>query len=507
MRQLRSSLLFAAALGLGAALLPGLQAQAATLRVGIQDDPDGLDPATGGTYAGRFVFAAFCDKLVDIGPDLSIVPQLATAWQWAPDGRSITFTLRSGVRFADGTPFDADAVKFNIERMKTMPDSQRKGELAPISGVEVLSPTQVRFTLASPYVPLLANLSDRAGMMVSPTAVRKEGAGFAAHPVCAGPYRFAERHARDTITVEKDPGYWNAQAAGYDRIVYSYVPDSTVRLQRLRAGDLDVIERVAPTDLKTLRGDAKLQLLSQPGLAVSHLMINVGNGDKAKTPLGQDKTLREALELSIDRNVINRVAFNGEFTPDNQMVPTTSAFHAGIPLPARDVARAKALIAAAGQTRVPLEITFENSPTDARVAQIIQSMAGEAGFDVKLLPLETATAIQRYLAGDFQAYIGNWSGRPDPDPTLYAFFACAGAQNVVKYCDKGLDDALAAARTEADPEKRKAGYASIAAMVTAARPTIPLYHPTWFFGASRAVQGITVYPDGLLRVAGVKPAG
>jgi peptide/nickel transport system substrate-binding protein len=156
-------------------------AQAATLRVGTQDDPDALDPALSGTYAGRFVFASLCDKLVDISPDLKIVPQLAESWAWAADGKAITFTLRKNVKFHDGTPFDAEAVKFNIERMKTMPDSKRKAELAPVASVKVLAADKVTFNLSEPFVPLLANLSDRAGMMVSPKAAKDKGAGLA-HP-------------------------------------------------------------------------------------------------------------------------------------------------------------------------------------------------------------------------------------------------------------------------------------------------------------------------------------
>ena len=157
-----------AVLGISVLLLAMASAHAATLRVGTQDDPDALDPALSGTYAGRFIFASLCDKLVDISPDLKIVPQLAESWVWAADGKAITFTLRKNVKFHDGTPFDAEAVKFNIERMKTMPDSKRKAELAPVASIAVLAPDKVTFNLSEPFVPLLANLSDRAGMMVSP---------------------------------------------------------------------------------------------------------------------------------------------------------------------------------------------------------------------------------------------------------------------------------------------------------------------------------------------------
>ncbi len=343
-------------------------------------------------------------------------------------------------------------------------------------------------------------------MMVSPTAAKKDSE-FAAHPVCAGPYTFKERKARDTITLEKYPGYWNAGEIGYDEVQYQIIPDSTVRLSRLQAGDLEVAERIAPTDLAAVRSDSKLALHSAPGLAVSHLMINVGSDEKGKTPLGQDARLRQALELSLDRNVINQVAFNGEFIPDNQMLPPSSVFYSkSHPVPARDIDKAKALIAEVGGEAPKLQITYENSLTDGRVAQVIQSLAGEAGFQVELLPLETTSAVERYLAGNFQAYIGNWSGRADPDPTLYSFFGSDGSQNVNHYKNPQMDETLLAARKEIDETKRKALYEKAAGIYLTDLPTIPLYHPNWFYAARADVAGITMYPDGILRFTGVKPA-
>ena len=494
-------------LAVSALALTMAAAQSATLRVGTQDDPDALDPALGGTYAGRIIFASLCDKLVDISPDLKIVPQLAESWTWAADGKALTFTLRKNVKFHDGTPFDAEAVKFNIERMKTLPDSKRKAELAPVASVTVVSADKVTLNLSEAFVPLLANLSDRAGMMVSPKAAKEKGADFAAAPVCAGPYQFVERKSRDLIRVKKFPGYWDASQIGYDEVVYYYVPDSTVRLSRVRAGDLEIAERIAPTDLKTVRDDSNLTLHSTRGLAVSHLMFNVGNGDKANSPLGKNETLRQAFELALDRSVINRVAFNSEFLADNQMIPPSSPFYSKAhPMPARDIAKAKQLIAAAGMTRVPVELTYENALADGRVAQIVQSMAGEAGFDVKLLPLETASAIERYLNGNFEAYIGNWSGRADPDPTLVSFFGCTGSQNVNKYCNKDLDAILSQARGEGDEARRKALYDKATGIYLAARSSIPLYHPSWFFATRKNVAGVVMYPDGILRLKGLRPS-
>jgi peptide/nickel transport system substrate-binding protein len=492
---------------LAAVLAWSMPAGADVLRIGLQADPSTLDPAQSAAFVDRVVMAAVCDKLIEVDAKLAYVPQLATEWSWAPDGLSLTMKLRAGVTFHDGEPFDAEAVRFNIERDKTASYSRRKSELAPVKSVTVIDPLTVRLDLSEPYAPLLAQLSDRAGMMVSPKAAKEKGGDFAASPVCAGPYQFAERKARDLIRVKKFADYWDAGKFGYDEIVYYYIEDSTVRLSRLRAGDLDIAERIAPTDLAIVRGDGNLALHSAPGLAVSHLMVNVGSGEKANTPLGRDARLRKAFELAIDRNVINRVAFNGEFVADNQMTPPSSPFYSKAhPIPARNVAKAKELMAAAGATKVPVEITYQNALTDGRVAQIVQSMASEAGFEVKLLPLETATAIERYLNGNFEMYIGNWSGRPDPDPTLFVFFGCSGSQNVNKYCSKDMDSVLNAARAEANEAARIKLYEKATDIYLTDLPTIPIYHPNWFFAARKSVSGVVVYPDGLLRLGGVKPA-
>lgn len=479
-------------------------ASAATLRVGMQDDPDALDPALGGTYAGRIVFEALCDKLVDINADLTIVPKLATEWSWNDTSTELTMKLREGVVYHDGTPFDAESVKANIQRMQTLGESKRKSELSTIKDVQVVDPHTVILKLETPFAPLLSILTDRAGMMVSTAAATAAGDKFAAAPVCSGPFKFVDRKARDSITLEKFANYWNADAIGYDRIEYLILPDSTVRLSRVQAGDLDVAERVAPTDIQTVKDDSRLALYESPGLGVSHLFINQRE-DKGG-PFAKHVELRQALELSLDRDAINQVAFNGAFTADNQMLTPLSVFHSkNHPMPARNVERAKELIAASGVANPSIEITYENSLTDGRVAQIIQSMAGEAGFKVELLPLETSSAIERYLAGNFQFYIGNWSGRADPDPTLNTFFGSAGSQNLNGYKSAELDDVLNQARREVREPERVDLYSKVAGIYLADLPTIPLYHPSWFYAARGDVEGIKIYPDGLLRVTGIKP--
>ena len=235
-----------------------------TLRIGLAEDPDILDPTVARTYVGRIVFSAFCDKLFDIDEKLNIVPQLALSYQTSADGKEMTIKLRPGVKFQDGEPLDAEAAKFSIERHMTLPTSFRKSELASVDHVEVVDPLTIKLVLKTPYSPLITQLTDRAGMMVSPKAAKEEGDKFGLHPVCAGPYKFVERVPQDRMVFEKFADYWNKDNVFIDRVVFYPIVDATVRLANLKSGSLDLIERVLATDLKDIRSDPKLVLSTTP---------------------------------------------------------------------------------------------------------------------------------------------------------------------------------------------------------------------------------------------------
>src|ERR1700759_1414873 len=246
-----------------AALLLSFQAGAfpqPTLRIGLAEAPDILDPTMARTYVGRIVFSAFCDKLFDIDEKLNIVPQLALSYENSTDGKAMTIKLRPGVKFHDGEPFDAEAAKFSLDRHLSMPTSFRKPELAALDHVEVVDPLTIKLVLKTPFSPLISQLTDRAGMMMSPKAAKAEGDKFGLHPVCAGPYKFVERVQQDRIVFEKFADYWNKDNIHIDRVVYLPIVDSTVRLANLKSGALDLIERVLATDIKDVRADPKLKL-------------------------------------------------------------------------------------------------------------------------------------------------------------------------------------------------------------------------------------------------------
>src|SRR6476469_6847222 len=195
------------------------------LRVGLAEDPDNLDPTTAGSYVGRIVLASLCDKLFDIDGNLNIVPQLALSHETSQDGKTVTIKLRPNVKFQDGEPFNAEAVKFTLERGLTKDDSKRKAELSQIDKVEVADPLTVRLLLKAPFSPLIAQLTDRAGMMVSPKAVKEAGDKFVNRPVCAGPFKFGERVVQDHITLERFADYWDKDRIHFDHITYRPIPD------------------------------------------------------------------------------------------------------------------------------------------------------------------------------------------------------------------------------------------------------------------------------------------
>jgi peptide/nickel transport system substrate-binding protein len=491
-----------------AALLLSFQAGAfaqTTLRIGLAEDPDILDPSMARTYVGRIVFAAFCDKLFDIDEKLNIVPQLALSHETSADGKEVTIKLRPNVKFQDGEPFNAEAAKFSLERHLTFPGSFRKPELASLDHVDVVDPLTIKLVLKAPFSPLIAQLTDRAGMMMSPKAAKAEGDKFGLHPVCAGPYKFVERVQQDRIVFEKFADYWNKDNVFIDKIVYLPIVDATVRLANLKSGGLDLLERLLATDIKDVKADSRLKLSTTIELGYQGITLNVGH-DKTKGPLSQSAKVRQALDLSIDREAINQVVFNGESETGNQWVgPDHPYYQKAFPVRGRDVAKAKALLKEAGVTP-PVAVDFmvpKGAETEA-VAQVVQSMSAEAGFDMKIRVTEFATSLKQAEAGEYQAYFLNWSGRIDPDGNSYVFLKSNAPQNYSAWANADADKALDDARLVTAMDQRKAIYEKLAKAVLDDEPILYLYHRRILIAHTNKLEGYKQMPDGLVRVIGLK---
>ncbi|MDE2334339.1 MAG: ABC transporter substrate-binding protein [Rhodospirillales bacterium] len=477
------------------------------LRVALEFDPAPLDPATDGSYTNRIVTTVMCDSLIDFSPQMKFIPELATSWAWSPDRRSLTLHLRPGVTYQDGTKLDAASIQANLQRYQTAPYSIRKSEMSAITGSVVVNPETIRITLSHPYAPLLATLANRVGTPYSPRILALPRDAIAAHPVCAGPFAFKNRVAQDHITLTRWPGYWNAAAIHLPGIVFHTVTSATVRKTDLEAKALDIADHIAPTDVAEIRGRRDLVIARTPSLGYSLIEINVGNGKAARNPLGRDARVRRAFSLAIDRGALNQVAFNGQYVPSNQMeAPGSPYFDSAYPVPSRNVAEARKLLAAAGYKHVTVTLQIGTDPLDRQAAEIIQSMVKDAGFDLKLVSEESAGLVGNARSGNFQAVMLLWSGRADPDGNMPIWLTCKGFTNWGHFCSPAFDRLITRGAEGNSLAQRKPLYDRAVAIFERQAPDIVLYHYAMIWGLSAKVHGFHGRPDGLWRPEGMTVA-
>ena len=484
-----------------------------TLTIGLAEEPDALDPTVARTFVGRIVFLAMCEKLYDLDSHLNIVPQLATALpQVSKDKLTYTIKLRSGVKFNDGTAFDAAAVKTTLDRDLTLKGSVRASEISPISSVAAPNATTVVLHLKTPYSPLTAQLADRAGMVLSPKALASGGT-FAQNPVCVGPFMYKDRVAGDHITLVKSPYYYDKAKVHLASIVYRIMTDPSSRTQALRAGDIQVEDRIQSTDVPTLQKDSSVAVKKAVTIGYQGLTINIGNKNgllkpysNVGTDIAKSQYIRTAFDAALDRTTINKVVFGGLNQPDCYPIapvspwyaPTTKGLscnlHANVNL-------AKQLVKASGIASPSVNLMLGGTdPVNARLGQVIQSMEAAAGIKVTVTPTQFTTALNRADAGTFDAFAVGWSGRVDPDGNIYGFVATPGTLNDSGFTNAKLDYILNGARKSLTIKARSTLYRAAMQIIHRQRPLIYLYHPVNYYGVSKKVDGVQIYGDGLIRV-------
>lgn len=496
----------------GSAADPAEVKKGGTLTVALSADPDKLDPTLARSLVSRYVFHTMCQKLYDVDKDAKIVPQLATALPTiSPDGLSVTIPLREGVRFADGGTLDSAAVKTTLNRHLTLAGSGRKTELGPISSIETPDPKTVVIKLSKPFAPLTAALSDRAGMILSPAAIAKLGANFATGPVCSGPFKFASRVAQNSIKVVKDPLYYDADKVYADAIEYRIITDSSIRAANLRSGDAQIADSISTQDAPSLQKESNLTVLQSQSLGYQGITVNVGNvdgvGEPAKPidrPIAKDPKVREALEAAIDRETLVKTIFNGLNNVACSPISPQSEFSsdAAQTCPPHDPEKAKRLLGEAGvQTPYKITLLTSNNPDDLRLAQALQAMVKEGGFDMVLQPMEFTALLDQQDRGDYELLRLGWSGRVDPDANIFNFVGTGGGQNVAGYNDPEMDTLLTDARQSLDKAKRTELYGKVVAKLQQDDPLIYLYRQRNITAFANQVKGVRVFPDGVIRAA------
>jgi peptide/nickel transport system substrate-binding protein len=475
----------------------------------LSAEPDVLDPTLANTFPARVVFTTFCEKLYDTDENLGLVPQLAADLpQVSPDGLTVTIPLRQGVKFNDGTPFDAEAVKVTLDRDRTLKGSARVKELASVQDVSVVDPHTVRLTLKYPFTPLAAQLADRAGLIMSPTALQQLGDDFGTAPVCVGPFEFVSRTSGSEIVFAKSSDYYDADEVKLDGVTYRIITDPNVRRANLESGDVQAAERITATDAAALQTSPDVTVQSVDTIAYQGISINVGNTTgtatptgQADTPLGRSPLLREAFELSLDRAAINKVVFADSNAVDCLPLPLQSRFRPSDPqCTPYDPERARQLVAQSGvPTPVPVSLMVPAGNEGPRTAEVIAGMAKEVGFDVTINQQEFVSSLSAARAGDFDAFLIGWSGRIDPDGNMNDLVTTGGSNNFAGLSDPQVDDLVGRAAAATDPAARTDLYTQAIRRVADLRPVIYLYHDAWFLGTSKKLQGVVYYPDGIPR--------
>lgn len=496
----------------------GAGKEGGTVTVGLAEAPDKLDPTVARTYVGRIVFANMCEKLYDADAGLHVVPQLAAGMPQISDGgKTYTIKLRPGVKFNDGTPLDAKAVKTTLEHYLTAKDSARADELSSVKSVDAVDDHTVRLSLKEPFAPLTAILADRSGMILSPKQLNKLGDKFGNDPVCVGPFTFKSRPSSDQIQLVKSNDYYDKSKVHLDGVNFTVVSQPNVRAANLRSGDIDVADRIRPPDVPTLKKTAGVKLNPQTALGYEGITINVSNDKGAGktpyktvgTPLAQHPELRQAFADTIDRDTLNKVVFLGQFVPNCSPISPISPYASGAKCPGANLAEAKKLVAQSGvKPPIKVKLVVQSGDTEqARVGTLIKSMAQPAGFDVSVQQTEFTTALDQAQAGKFDAFRVGWSGRIDPDQNIAQDWDPSSAINYSGADYPDVNKLIAAERATTDQAKRKQIFTQLTQAIQRHNNIIYLYTEKNILGQSDKISGIQYFGDGLIRLKSAQRTG
>ncbi len=470
-----------------------------TLRVGFYIEAQTMDPHLSGSKIDRQVYHNIYEPLVTLDTKLGIKPGLAESWT-QPDPKTLVFKLRRGVKFHDGTDFNAEAAKFNLERMKTEPKSVRKGEVANIDTVEAVDATTLKINLKKPDAALLATLTDRAGMMVSPKVIQERGAelGRNAKGAGTGPFEFVEWVKDSHLVIKRHDGYWNKQGGPYlDRVRYRPIPDDVVKLQSLQSGEIDVMDYVQPRDVAAVKADKNVVVVDVPSLADFAYQLNT-----TKPPFNV-KALRQAVAYALDlEQIVKGVWLNVGVAANGPIPPTSWAYDKSIAPIKRDLAKAKAKLAEGGQPNgFTFTLTTNNIPINVQEAEVMQAQLREAGITAKVKLVDSATLIADGNNKNFEMISFQWSGRPDPDGNTYQFLRTTPGTsfNWSGISNPQIDALLDRTREISSQAERRKLYGELTRMLQDELPMVFIIHPVEPKAFSPKVQGYEAIPDGMMR--------
>jgi peptide/nickel transport system substrate-binding protein len=466
-----------------------------TATIALESELRTLDPMDSSLLVEREVFYNMYDSLFTIDPSLAIKPGLVKSWDTS-DPLNFKFTLQSGVKYQDGTAFNAASVKANIERYKTGATSRRKSDLGSVKTVEVTDDTHVIFHLSKPDATLLATLVDRAGMMVSLDAVSKGGTNFSLAPTGAGsgPFEFVEWKRNDHLTLKKNPSYWRSGLPYLDGVTYKAIPDVNAILAALKTGDIDIARVIAGKDVASIKTDTNFIYKDVPAIGFNGFELNAG-----AAPFN-DPAKRQAVAMAIDRySILKNINFNIGVVGYGPIPPSSWAFDSSEKIyDHADATKAKS-------TATGFTFTYKTTsdPVNQQLAQLMQSELSAAGITMQIQTEEFATYQQECANHQFQACGVNWSGRIDPDGNMYAWWHTGGSFNDSLYSNSQVDQWLDDARTTADQSKRKQDYDKAQKQIVQDAPYVFTTFGVSAQISDTKIHAFTLYPDLMIRMAEV----
>jgi peptide/nickel transport system substrate-binding protein len=450
-----------------------------------------------------------------------IVPELAERWELTPDGLTYTFHLRPGVKFHDGTPLDAEAVVFSLDRQRdkkpphpfhsvggpyTYWQSMAMDDI--VKDIRAADDSTVVIDLKRKNAPFLANLAMGFASIVSPTAAKKFGEDFFKNPVGTGPFRFVEWVKDDRIVLAKNPDYWGAKPH-LDQVVFRAIPENTARLLELESGGILAMDGINAELAKRLDSNPSFYLQKQAGMNVGYLAIHC-----EKSPFDK-KEVRLALNYAINREAIVSSLYGGYGVPAvNPLPPTVWGYDPSIQGYPHDPEKAKQLLAAAGVTPGFKTTLYAMSgprpymPDPLKVAEAIQSDLKAVGIDATIKSLEWGTYLDELQHGRHSIGLIGWVGdNGDPDNFLYVLLdkdsARIPAQNMAFWKNERVHELLVGAQEESDVAKRTVSYQEVQHIFHDEAPWVPIAYMTQLAGFDRRVHGFPMHPTGKIRLKNV----
>lgn len=490
----------------GTALMPVSALAAGKLTVSSPQDPGSWDPIDTFLVNWASVATNIFDGLTYRGPDLKLVPGLATSWEQLDNGMRIRFKLREGVKFHDGEPFDAAAVKFTFDRLLGPEGAKgpQQSNYNSIGSVEVIDPTTVDFKMKVPDPVILTKLAGYGAMIVPPTYIQEKGDDyFNAHPVGTGAFKFVSYEPKVNIQLAANPDYWGG-APKISDLEYKFIAEPATAIAELQAGRVDLV--IPPTIpigmIPTVEGDSKLAIVTSPGPTVYALRFNTRDG------ITKDERVRKALIMAVDRDAIINSVLGGQAQPIASFQGPLSFGYdpAQKPVPF-DPEQAKALLKEAGvapgaQVQIDLR---GNEATFIEVAQAISAYLQMVGVTATIKPYETNVLLNDIIPGGktgamFQQSWGGWT--LDYDNTAVAMYHTGEKWNPYD-SDPKMDELLAKQRTITDRSEREKVLQEIAHYAADRALEMPLYNLNAIFGINKRVKNFTPVPDSRLKFTDV----